>query len=261
MYESSEPRTAGVTTESVVMGTLPLDGQSEAQRKLPAYELRQAILAWRDTQMERIDRHLRDRISELHASIAFACKDMPVQHLLVQATQKAFSEAKISPIYSRWVEVESKELIDAAQESLSTLFAQSLEYSVKANELNAAHSTQHITDAARAGAAIGAGIVAIPIIGSMSIASVGGVLGVLGVTAISWPVVAIGAVAVGSLFAFGGKRATEIKTRAIDSYVEKLTASVEAQVIGNDIDGGSLSSRLQGMIFDAARRALQEIDA
>ena len=79
MYESSEPHAAGVTTESVVMGTLPLDGQSEAQRKLPAYELRQAILAWRDTQMEGIDRHLRDRVKELHASIAFACKDMPVQ--------------------------------------------------------------------------------------------------------------------------------------------------------------------------------------
>ncbi len=136
-----------------------------------------------------------------------------------------------------------------------------MDYNVKANELNAAHSTQHITDATRAGAAIGAGMVAIPIIGSMSMASVGGVLGVLGVTAISWPVVAIGAVAVGSLFAFGGKRAMEIKTRAIDSYVEKLTVAVEAQVVGNDIEGGSLSNRLQGMIFDTARRTLQEIDA
>lgn len=260
MGESLESQIAGKPAESGAPSGLPTYDHTEAERKLPTYELRQAILAWRDTQMERIDRHLRDRIKEVHAAIEFACRDMPVQHLLVQATQKAFSDANIFPIYSRWVEVESKDLIDSAQESLSKLFQTSLVSNVDASALNAAHSTQHVNDATRAGAAIGGGIVAIPIIGSMSMASVGGVLGFLGVTAISWPVVAIGAVVVGSLFAFGGKRATEIKTRAINSYVEKMIIAVDEQVIGAGMDSGSLSHRLQGLIYDVAKKTLKEID-
>jgi hypothetical protein len=109
------------------------------------------------------------------------------------------------------------------------------------------------------GAAFGvSGIALIPVVSSASIVSAGGVLGLVGVTTLSFPIAAVGGLAVLSLFVLGGNKLSSIKRNAQLKYRQDIGQKIDEFVFskGNQNTKG-LSFSLQSHITAASNNILK----
>ena len=236
---------------------LPSAATKICHAKYANLDLRHAILDWRDKHLENVELHLTRELPSLYSALDEQTDKMSIIDIF---KQKEYGKEHLEPIYREWVEREVTHLVNVAQKDLSTVFASALEFAGQGAAMDYEESSGHYTDAAIAVLATGIGLAAIPEVAAISVVTAGGILGVFGATTVVWPVLAIGAAAIGGLLVLGGYKATALKSSAISRYRIAVRKAIEQAVLGRCSEKDSICERLQSYIGNTAEKILLEID-
>ncbi len=217
--------------------------------------LRRQLLDWRDKHIENIHHHLNREISLLFDELDNEIDKMGITDIY---SSEDYTKKYLEPIYLRWIENEVSRLLSTAQSELNPIRQHALEYQKYDNSLKHKEGVNSIQDTATALISTGAGIAVIPTVVSTATISAGGLMGLLGVTAVSLPVAVVGVAIVGSLLAFGGNKASNLKSNAIKRHKKKIRKSIQELVIYNKTRN-SICQCLQAQITEVTRTLLIEI--
>jgi hypothetical protein len=221
---------------------------------------RRQLLDWRDKHIENIHHYLNHEISLLFNELDDKIDEMSLKDIY---NSEDYTKKQLEPIYLRWIQNEVSRLLSAAQLELYPISQHVIECQKYDNSLKHKEGTNSIQNTATALLSTGAGIAIIPTVVSMSTATVsaGGFLGLLGVTTavVSLPVALAGVAVVGGLLAFGGNKAANLKSNAINQYKKKIRKSIQESVIYNKAKD-SICQRLQAQITEVARSLLNEFN-
>ena len=220
--------------------------------------LRRQILDWRDKHIENIDHHLNREIIFLFNELEQKIQQMSLKDIF---KSDAYTK-KLKPIYTRWIENEVSMLINDAQVDLNKLRRYTVEYFNKANQIDSKNDNENIIDATAAVLSTGAAIYAIPSVLSFLTTRVAaqGVLGILGATTtvVSWPIAMTGITIVAGMLAFGGNKATNLKSNHINRYKKAIRTSLYNRIIYNKAND-SVSQSLQMKIEEISNTLLREL--
>lgn len=220
--------------------------------------LRRQILDWRDKHSENIDHHLNREIIFLFNELEQKIQQMSLKDIF---KSDAYTK-KLKPIYTRWIENEVSMLINDAQVDLNKLRRYTVEYFNEANHIDSKNDNENIIDATAAVLSTGAAIYAIPSVLSFLTTRVAaqGVLGILGstTTVVSWPIAMTGITIVAGMLAFGGNKATNLKSNHINRYKKAIRTSLYNRIIYNKAND-SVSQSLQMKIEEISNTLLREL--
>lgn len=220
--------------------------------------LRRQILDWRDKHIENIDHHLNREIIFLFNELEQKIQQMSLKDIF---KSDAYTK-KLKPIYTRWIENEVSMLINDAQVDLNKLRRYTVEYFNEANQIDSKNDNENIIDATAAVLSTGAAIYAIPSVLSFLTTRVAaqGVLGILGATTtvVSWPIAMTGITIVAGMLAFGGNKATNLKSNHINRYKKAIRTSLYNRIIYNKAND-SVSQSLQMKIEEISNTLLREL--
>ena len=220
--------------------------------------LRRKILDWRDKHIEDIDHHLNREIIFLFNELEQKIQQMSLKDIF---KSDAYTK-KLKPIYTRWIENEVSMLINDAQVDLNKLRRYTVEYFNEANHIDSKNDNENIIDATAAVLSTGAAIYAIPSVLSFLTTRVAaqGVLGILGstTTVVSWPIAMTGITIVAGMLAFGGNKATNLKSNHINRYKKAIRTSLYNRIIYNKAND-SVSQSLQMKIEEISNTLLREL--
>ena len=220
--------------------------------------LRRQILDWRDKHSENIDHHLNREIIFLFNELEQKIQQMSLKDIF---KSDAYTK-KLKPIYTRWIENEVSMLINDAQVDLNKLRRYTVEYFNEANHIDSKNDNENIIDATAAVLSTGAAIYAIPSVLSFLTTRVAaqGVLGILGATTtvVSWPIAMTGITIVAGMLAFGGNKATNLKSNHINRYKKAIRTSLYNRIIYNKAND-SVSQSLQMKIEEISNTLLREL--
>ena len=220
--------------------------------------LRRQILEWRDKHIEDIDHHLNREIIFLFNELEQKIQQMSLKDIF---KSDAYTK-KLKPIYTRWIENEVSMLINDAQVDLNKLRRYTVEYFNEANHIDSKNDNENIIDATAAVLSTGAAIYAIPSVLSFLTTRVAaqGVLGILGstTTVVSWPIAMTGITIVAGMLAFGGNKATNLKSNHINRYKKAIRTSLYNRIIYNKAND-SVSQSLQMKIEEISNTLLREL--
>ena len=220
--------------------------------------LRRQILDWRDKHSENIDHHLNREIIFLFNELEQKIQQMSLKDIF---KSDAYTK-KLNPIYTRWIENEVSMLINDAQVDLNKLRRYTVEYFNEANHIDSKNDNENIIDATAAVLSTGAAIYAIPSVLSFLTTRVAaqGVLGILGstTTVVSWPIAMTGITIVAGMLAFGGNKATNLKSNHINRYKKAIRTSLYNRIIYNKAND-SVSQSLQMKIEEISNTLLREL--
>ena len=220
--------------------------------------LRRQILDWRDKHIENIDHHLNREIIFLFNELEQKIQQMSLKDIF---KSDAYTK-KLKPIYTRWIENEVSMLINDAQVDLNKLRRYTVEYFNEANHIDSKNDNENIIDATAAVLSTGAAIYAIPSVLSFLTTRVAaqGVLGILGATTtvVSWPIAMTGITIVAGMLAFGGNKATNLKSNHINRYKKAIRTSLYNRIIYNKAND-SVSQSLQMKIEEISNTLLREL--
>ena len=107
---------------------------------------------------------------------------------------------------------------------------------------------------------LAAAAVAVPLIANASVVSAAGFMGLLGATAVSWPVVAGGAVLVGGLAGLGVFKTSKLFEASDKKLAEQLKAHVTVLFM-HDPSGNSLTQRHQHHVFQTIQQRLTQLQS
>ena len=103
-----------------------------------------------------------------------------------------------------------------------------------------------------------AAAVAVPLVANASVVSAAGLMGFLGATAVSWPIVAGGAVLVGGLAGLGVFKTSKLFEASDQKLAKQLEAHV-AVLFMHDPNGNSLAQRHQQHVFQTVQQRLAQL--
>lgn len=224
--------------------------------QLKTVALRRQVLDWRDKWMFVIPVKLDRELPMLISLIDVKIEQMSFREAF--ATQK-FAAKHLQPTYESWIHRKSNELIDQAQADLKSINEEILEHSVAIHQIAQDTSGDNYVAAGIAGGSASAALLGVPAIAAISTTSAGGILGLVGLTVISWPVVLGGALVLGSVFVFGGKKAFGLRDKAVKDYKQKTRDMLHRVVLLNDEGDPSVAAGLQDCIKRTSDAYLQEL--
>jgi len=218
--------------------------------------LHRKVIDWRDKHITQIELHLMRQLPLLMTRI-----DRELEQLSTYDStsgMKKVNQKIIQPLFNRWVEQQHGVLLKNAQAELQTIHDTVLLQLGVCSDIDTLINQTHVRDSF-VGAAFGvSGIALIPVVSSASIVSAGGVLGLVGVTTLSFPIAAVGGLAVLSLFVLGGNKVSSIKRNAQLKYRQDIGQKIDEFVFskGNQNTKG-LSFSLQSHITAASNNILK----
>lgn len=227
-------------------------------------QLRRGLLDWQDKHMLLIMYHFSKELPYLFRKI-----DNQIDRLSNNRSNslKDFKRQVVpstNSIYKRWVEDQTKLLLNNAQMDLEYRIDHVLSHQATGTILNSQMDYNGSNDKAVAVTSFVAGSLAIPATVTLSAttASVGGLWGFLGVTTtvISWPIAITGGVVALGLLGLSRNKVVKQKNKAAEYYKDLLRKNIRSQILGDQDFSNSICHLMQDNIKNTALKALRDLE-
>ena len=210
-------------------------------------KLRKSLLGWKDKHLTEIECHLRKKLPELSGVIKDKLNTLTVIESTISI--RASHKKTIQPIIDEWVKNQVFDLMTNAQNDLHKFYQTKLGQVNHQSHVDDEHNLDYLLDVGLATSVGISGLAAIPIVSAFSTVSTAGFLGLFTITTISLPILAIGTLTVGALFALGGHKFSKVKEKSLNRFHLVLLKSITDQILdGVDKNKTTLCDQLKNNI-------------